>query len=210
MAPATRRTLLTGAAGLAAALAGCSGHGSSGGTTRTAPRDDEPASGSVTDPETLLVRVDTDRAPIWLADDGRPTPAEHDRWRDSIVVDGSRTDRIEVADAVDGDRVDSFLAATDFDAETVYLEMGEVQECFELHLCRVGWSATRISTDYARLSRPYTAHCEVDEWVVEARLIRIPDALDADDVNGYSSSIGTGVCDRQAGHAAEGDAGGEQ
>ncbi|OTF01918.1 hypothetical protein [Halorubrum sp. SD683] len=212
MAPLTRRTLLAGAAGLTAALAGCSGRGGSGGSTRTAPRDgdaDGPTSGSTTDPATLLVRVDADRPPIWLAEsdgDDRPTQAQFERWRDSIVVDGdARADRISVADTVDGDRVASFLAATDFDAETVFVDLGEVRACFELALCRIGWSATEISTDYARRSRPYTEHCAVDEWVIEARFVRIPDALDADDVHSYSSSIGTGVCDPQPDHAAAGD-----
>lgn len=211
MVSLTRRTLLAGAAGLTAALAGCSGSGGSGGSTRTAPRDgdaDGPASGSTTDPATLLVRVDTDRSPIWLAEsdgDDRPTEGQLDRLHDSIVVDGdARADRISVADAVD-DRVESFLAATDFETETVYVEIGEVRECFEHVLCRIGWSATEISTDYTRRSRPYTEHCEVDEWVIEARFVRIPDALDADDVHSYSSSTGTGVCDRQRDHAAAGN-----
>lgn len=217
MVPLTRRTLLSGVAGLSTALAGCGGVGDgSAGSTRTAPRDDSPdgpTSGSTTDPETHLVRVDTDRPPIWLVrsdDDGdRPTASRRDRWRDSIIVDGtSRADRIRVADSVARDPVESFLAATEFEAEAVYVEMGAVQECFRLDLCHVGWSSTEISTDYTRNSRPYTEHCETDEWVVEARLIRIPDPLDADDVNSYSSSIGTGVCDRQ--HAqSEGENGTE-
>lgn len=215
MVPLTRRSLLSGVAGLSTVLAGCGGVGDgSAGSTRTASRDDSPdgpMSGSATDPETHLVRVDTDRPPIWLVradDDGdRPTASRRDRWRDSIIVDdASRADRISVADAVDRDPVESFFAATDFEAEAVYVEMGEVRECFRLDLCHVGWSSTGISTDYARRSRPYTEHCEADEWVIEARLIRIPDPIDADNVNSYSSSIGTGVCDRQRANA-EGEGG---
>ncbi|SFP85005.1 hypothetical protein SAMN05216277_11041 [Halolamina pelagica] len=162
-------------------------------------------SGSTTDPETHLVRVDTDRPPLWLVrsdDDGdRPTASRRDGWRDSIIVDDAdRAGRISVADSVDRDAVESFFAATEFDAEAVYVEMGEVRACFRLDLCHLGWSSTGISTDYTRESRPYTDHCEADAWVIEARLIRIPDPLDADEVTSYSSSIGTGVCDRQ--HAA--------
>ena len=211
MVSLTRRTLLSGAVGLTAALAGCSGQrGSSAESTPTASQDDGPTgpvSGSETDPETLLVRTEAERPPIWTANpDGRPTVSRHHRWRNHIVVDGSeRAERISVADAVDGDRVASFLDATEFDAETVYIEMGQVAACFRLDLCRIGWSAGEISTDYARRSRPYTARCAVDESVVEARLIRIPAALDADDVNSYSSSIGTGECDPQRGRAAGDD-----
>lgn len=215
MVPLTRRTLLSGAVGLTTALAGCSGlQDGADGSTRTAPRDDGPdgpVSGSTTDPETHLVRVSTERPPIWLAeaDDGQPTASQRTRWRDHIVVDdAARADRISVADAVASDQLESFLSATEFDAETVYIEMGEVRECFRLDLCQIGWSSTEISTDYSRRTRPYTAHCEVDESVIEARLIRIPDPLDADDVTSYSSSIGTGVCDRQ--HArADGEGGSE-
>jgi len=156
--------------------------------------------------------VDTERPPIWLATSnseagGRPTASERDRWRESIVVDDwVRVDRIRVADTVDREEVESFFAATDFAAETVYVEMGAVEECFRLDLCHVSWTPTEISTDYTRRTRSYTERCAVDEWVVEARLIRIPDAIEADDVNGYSSSIGTGACDRRQGRA-EGEAG---
>lgn len=216
MVPLTRRALLLGAAGLATGLAGCSGLlDGSAESTNTAPRDGSDggsASGSVTDPEPLLLRVDTDGPPIWLAKpngeaDDRPTASERDRWRESIVVDApARADRISVVDDADREQVESFFAATDFAAETVYVEMGAVKDCFRLELCHVSWTPTEISTDYSRESRSYTERCAVDEWVVEARLIRIPDAIEADDVNGYSSSVGTGTCNRR-GERAEGDGG---
>ncbi|WP_338739715.1 hypothetical protein [Haloplanus salilacus] len=218
MVSPTRRALLHGAAGLAAGFAGCSGLlDGSAESTRTAPRggsNGRPESGSVTDPETLLLRLATDRPPIWLAtsnseDSGRPAASERDRWREFIVVDDTaRADRLDVADTVDRDQVESFLAATDFAGETVYVEMGAVEECFRLDLCYIGWTPTEISTDYTRQLRPYTERCEADELVVEARLVRIPDAIEAADLNSYSSSIGSGVCDRRRGHA-EGEGGSE-
>jgi hypothetical protein len=211
MVPSTRRALLHGAAGLATALAGCSALADdSPDSTSTVPRDDSdrgPGSGSEIDPETLTLRVAADRPPIWLAKpngegDGRPTASGRDRWRESLVVDDSvRADRIDVAATVDGARVESFLEATEFGAETVYVEMVTVEECFRLDLCVVSWSPSEISTDYTRRSRPYTERCAVDERVVEARLIRIPDAMEADDVNGYSSSVGGGACGRRHGRA---------
>lgn len=218
MVPSTRRALLHGAAGLITALAGCSGLlDGTAESTRTAPRDGSdggPGAGSMTDPETLLLRVDTDRPPVWLAEpdsetDGRPIASERDRWRDSIVVDDSaRADRLSVVDTVDYERVESFFAATDFAAETVYVEMSEIEECFRLDLCHISWSPTEISTDYIRRSRSYTESCEIDELVIEARFIRIPDAIKADNVTTYSSSIGTGACDRHQGRA-EGEGGAE-
>ena len=154
--------------------------------------------------------MDANRPPIWLKNpdsetSDRPTETERNRWRDSIIVDDSaRADRISVAETVDRDRVESFLGETDFGTETIYIEMGQVEECFRLALCQVSWTPTELSTDYVRETRPYTERCEVDEWVVEARFIRIPDAIDADNVNGYSSSVGTGACDRRR-RGAEGE-----
>ena len=216
MVPPTRRAFLHGAAGLATALAGCSGllDGSTE-STRTVPRDGSdggPGSGSATDPAALLLRVNADRPPIWLAKPngeagGRPTASERDRWRESIVIDDSaRADRLGVVETVDRERIESFFAATDFTSETVYVEMGAVEECFRLDLCHISWTSTEISTDYTRRTRSYTERCAVDEWVIEARLIRIPDTIEAENVNGYSSSVGTGACDRRQGRA-EGEAG---
>ena len=210
MGSPTRRALHHGAVGLAAAIAGCSGLlDESTNSTHTATSDGSdggPASGSVTDPETLLVRVDTDRPPVWLAKpnseaDGRPTASDHVRLRDSIVVDSARADRISVADTIDRGQIESFFAATDFEAETVYVELSEVEECFQLDLCRISWTPTEISTDYVRRTRSYTERCGVDKQVIEARLIRIPDAIEADNVNSYSSSAGTGACGRRQGGA---------
>jgi len=212
MVPSTRRALLQGATALAAALAGCSGLGDSSRTaTPTAPRDDGPdgpTAGTATDPERLRLRVDTDRAPLWLADQhgdggGRPTASERDRWRESFVVDDQpRADRLNVAAPIDGDRVEAFLAATDFAAETIYVEIVAVGACFRLELCHVRWSPSEIATDYTRRTRPYTERCAVDELVTEARLIRIPDRIDADTVSGFAAGIGTGPCDRRRGDAS--------
>ena len=167
--------------------------------------DSNPTPDSVTVPESLLLRVDTDRPPIWLGEsDGEPgsrrTTNEPDNIREFIIVDNSaRATRINVSERVDGGRVESFLSATDFGAETVYIDTVTVEECMRLKLCLVGWTATSISTDYSRRSRPYTARCGVDERVIEARLIRIPDAIEADDVHKHSRSIGSGVCDHHRG-----------
>lgn len=217
MVPSTRRALLQGATALAIALAGCSGLVDSSRTaTPTAPRNDGPdgsATGTATDPDRLRLRVDTDRPPLWLADQGgdggsRPTASERDRWRESFVVDDpARAGRLGVAAPVDRDRVGAFLAATDFAAETVYVEMAAVAECFRLELCHIRWSPSEIATDYTRRTRPYTERCGVDEFVTEAHLIRIPDRIEADTVSGFAAGIGTGPCDpRDSDASAEPDA----
>jgi len=215
-----RRESLAVIASAAATLAGCGGFASnSSEASSETPAADEPVtdgpdSGSEADPDALLVRVDTDRPPLWLAasdsdDGGRPTPHDRRRYLESTVVDTeSRADRLTVADGVDRQRVDSFLTGTDFGTETLYLQTVQVEECFRLDLCRIAWHADKVSTDYAQRVRPYDERCGVDEHVIEARLVRIPDALDADSVNAYSSSIGGGPCDRDGPDARAEEAGG--
>jgi len=209
-----RRESLALFAGAAATLAGCNGLAGSSSSSSDVAGDGErtvtdgPSSGTETDPETLLVRVDSDGQPVWHSDgdgDGQPTPRRRERHLDSIVVDtDARADSLSTADGVDAEAVGSFPDATDFDAETVYVETIRVEECFRLDLCRISWQADEVSTDYSRRTRPYDERCGVDEWVFETRLIRIPDPLDADDVRGHSSSIGTGTCHRsRSGPVAE-------
>lgn len=210
-----RRESLTLLAGAAAMLAGCNGlAGSSSSSSDVAGNGertvtDGPSSGTETDPEALLVRVDSDGKPVWLSDadgDGPPTPRRRERHLDSVVVDtDARADRLSMVDDVDAEAVGSFLDSTDFDAETVYVETIRVEECFRLDLCRISWQADEVSTDYSRRTRPYDERCGVDERVFETRLIRIPDPLDADSVRGHGSSIGTGACHRsRPGPGAEG------
>lgn len=220
MVPPTRRTFLQGATGLATLLTGCSAlTDGSAGSTRTPTREAEPAAdgpgaGAETDPASVLVRVDGDRQPVWLADPdaadgGRPSPHPEETHLESWVVDdAARADRVTVADGVDARRVEAFLDGTDFAAETVYVETVRVDACFRLELCHVRWTPTEVSTDYARAVRPYDEECAVDERVFETRLVRIPDAIDADDVHSYASSIGSGTCDRRRARAvAEGGSG---
>jgi hypothetical protein len=218
-----RRESLVAIAGVAASLAGCSALSGDDGSTRTAtvterppPDDSDPGRGSDPGetPETLLVRADTDLQPVWLADPdredgGRPTPRRDEHRLDTVVVDSaSRADRISVGDGVDRDRAAPFLSATDFGSEAVYVETFRVEECFRLVLCDVSWSSDRISTDYGRETRPWDEACSADERVYESRLIRIPEALDADDVNSYSASVGAGSCGQRVGRAVAAGEGG--
>ncbi|WP_284009944.1 hypothetical protein [Haloarcula pelagica] len=108
-----------------------------------------------------------------------------------------------VADVEGRARVRSFVDATDFASETLYLETNRVEECFELTLCYVAWSPDSVETDYARTIRPYNEACAVENRVFEARLIRIPAALDEGEVNSHGSSIGSGTCNRGPGMTAE-------
>lgn len=201
-----RRESLVLAAGAVASVAGCSGFASSSTETGSEspaaepPAADGPSSGSERDPEAIVVRVDTDRQPVWLADEdsedgGRPTPRPDARHIDSVVVGSEdRASRLSVDADVDGTQVASFLSATDFGDETVFVETVRVEECFRLELCRISWQPEKVSTDYTHRSRHWNEPCAVDERVFESRLVRIPDTLDADDIRAGSTSIGTGAC----------------
>lgn len=199
-----RRESLAALTGAAASLAGCSGFGSGSSESSPTPAadgeptGDGPGHGSTGDPDTLLVRTGTERPPLWLTDgddDGRPAADERRHYHDSEVLDTvSRADSLTAVESVDASRVDDFLDATDFGTETLYLETTQVEACFELMLCRIAWGPRRVSTDYGRRTLPWDEPCEADERVFEARLIRIPDAISADDVNSHSSSIGGNPC----------------
>ena len=212
MVPSTRRTLLHSVCGLATVLAGCSGvFESSGESTRTTSKNNDssaPGTGSVSDPDTVVTRVDADRRPVWLDDgDGRPTESSHTRRLESEVIDTtSKADRVTAAEDVDRSLIRTFLDETDFDTETVYVQTVMIEECFRLTLCQIRWTAENITTDYGRVSRPYDEPCTADKEVYAVWLIRIPDTVNADDISSYSSSIGGNSCERQR-VGAEGESG---
>jgi hypothetical protein len=144
------------------------------------------------------------RPPIWLTspdqNDGRPTPDDHSRHLSSLIVDSrSRAERVEIVDVPAAEDARSFITNTSFDRETVYIQNHRVRDCFRLDLCHVSWRSTTVETDYARILLPYDERCAADEWAAESWLVRIPAALSEDDVNGYSTSVGSAACDRPAG-----------
>ncbi|WP_254280092.1 hypothetical protein [Haloarcula marina] len=203
MVPPTRRRVLHGAVGLATALAGCGDFFAAEERTRPTPTASERTfADSETDPETVALRTDTDRPPVWFRDedetgDERPTEGERAYFRTNGLLDGSEAvQRLGIADVSGADGVRQFLDQTDFDSETVYTETRRLPECYRLQLCRVAWTRDSIRTDYVRTLRPYDERCRDDRQVYETRFVRIPAALDADTVRSFASSGGTGGCDR--------------
>ncbi|UPW02230.1 hypothetical protein M0R88_09075 [Halorussus gelatinilyticus] len=196
MVSRTRRHLLHVATAVAGGLAGCSQFtGSEASSTRSISSEGSavPESDALTDPP--MVRRRAAEPPIRLGDPDRETTESPRREAFSSldeyeVIDARSTaDRLGVADGIDGDAVSSFVDATNFDSETLYLETRPVEECFRLRLCWISWQSGKIETDYVRPLRPYDERCSADETVFESRLIRLPVALDADSVNSYGSSI---------------------
>lgn len=215
MSPQTRRRFLQAATAVAGGLAGCSDltHGTAQ-SSRTVPADEgagASAGRTESDPPVLLLRADSTVPPLRLTDpDGETTesvrPEEWSYYGTNELIDSqSRGERLAVGDGVDGEKVSSFVSATEFDSETLYLETTRVEECFRLRLCHVSWEPDEVQTDYVRVTRPYDERCSADERVYESRLIRFPVALDEDSVTGYGSSIrGSGPCRPPGGVRAEG------
>jgi len=201
MPSTTRRRTLQRVATLLAGvgLAGCSGESSS-----TYPP--ETTDNVAFDPESHSLRS-SDPGPILWAGD-RPTTepgtgddARRRHWTTRrFVADADDAAAISIADVDGAADAREFLDATDYDAATVYIDQAGIRECFTQDLCHVRWSETEVDTDYARYYRDADVACETDARDVLVTLIRIPEALDPDDVSSYGSSRGSGTCERSNEH----------
>ncbi|MFB6175644.1 MAG: hypothetical protein ABEI99_00595 [Halobaculum sp.] len=203
MVPSTRRAVLHGAAGLAAALSGCGERTSESGRTTpteaaTAAAGAYSGSQSVDDVTVRMLRAETDRPPVWVADSagegtGRPTPRSDERFLESTML-STPTEASQVAVAgVEKSRVTPFVENTDFDSQSVYLETIRVRDCVRLVLCDIAWSADSISTAYADRIRPYDERCSATAWAYEVRLIRIPAVFPPGEPSQHSTRVG-GEC----------------
>ena len=214
----SRRRLLRSTAALfgASALAGCGGSSSSTGTARVGP-DADPPEDALTDPTHVSLRNPdkerivrdpesaTDEPDADSAADGMP---RFDRWRHDLVVDTDRADALTFADVDGVDEAERFLDETDFASESVYIEERTIEECYELQLCWIRWTESEIETDYARILRDADVACEADATDVVSNLIRIPAALNPDEIRSYGSSSG-GRCRSPSGESMA-TQGGEQ
>lgn len=200
----TRRQLLTITAAAAGGTAGCLGsessssesHSETEGPGRTIPDEQ-----TTTAPPTLFRRTDSAQPPIRLpetesGEDESQSPIREYYPRTTLVDSASMADRLvdDASDSADDTDLVSFVSETDFDAESLYLETRQVEQCFRLSLCYLSWQSNRIRTDYSRVLRPYDERCSVDTTVYESRLFRLPVALESDEINGYGSSTSSGRC----------------
>lgn len=204
MVPPTRRRFLQVATAVAGGLAGCSGFtGDDAEVSRSSSEDgtNPPHSDTETDPPMVHLRSETELPPIYESgsEEEFTEPSRFDRpsgrYLHALVDSESSSDRLVVADHVDGDPVTPFVSETDFDSETLYLETRRVEACYRLDLCYVSWAPDDIHTSYVRRLRPYDEHCATDATAYESRLVRIPAALDEDSVTSHGSSVsGGGRC----------------
>ncbi|MEA1930319.1 MAG: hypothetical protein U9O06_02080 [Euryarchaeota archaeon] len=201
----TRRRVLAVAAAAVGGVAGCLGsessssesHSRTDGPGRTIPDEQ-----TTTAPPTLFRRTDSAQPPIRLpetdsSEDETPSPIREHYPRTTLVDSASMADRL--VDDAGGDSSDdtdlaSFVSATDFDAESLYLETRQVDQCFRLSLCYLSWQDNEIRTDYGRVLRPYDEQCTAEATAFESRLFRLPVALDADEISGYGSSTSSSRC----------------
>lgn len=215
MVPHTRRRFLHTATALAGGFAGCSRLSSDAEQPSQTPTESTTSNSSTsnteTDPPTVLLRAGSEIPPIRVMDPDQettraPRPERFSpRMTHELVDSQSKGQQLTVAGDEDSDTVSSFIAETDFDNETVYLETNEVKECFRLKLCHISWHPSKIETDYTQQLRPYDESCTVEKHVFESRLIRLPVALDGDSVNSFGSRIsGSGRCNPTSGPRAEG------
>lgn len=218
MVPRTRRHLLQVATAVAGGLAGCgqltgdASHSSQ--SSSESNGSNVPASNTETDPPILLHRAESEMPPIRLRDsDQKETPSSQPGQRsprvENVLIDSqSKGQQLTVTDSIDNETVSSFVSATDFDSETLYLETRQVKECFRLQFCYVSWQPSKIQTDYVQKLRPYDDHCAVDGQVFESRLIRLPVALDEESVNSFGTTIsGSGQCNATGAARARGSSG---
>jgi len=203
----TRRRLLRSTAALlgAGALAGCGGHsGASGSSTVSGPGAEPPADALV-DPTAVKLRSPELKPIVFTeSESGTQTGADSasgdqtetpiDDWRHTLVGDAETAASLSFADVDGVDDAKALLEETDFESESVYVERHAIGECYERQLCWVRWTENEIETDYARILRDADVACEADARDVVTYLIRIPVALDPEQVNSYSSGSGSGPC----------------
>ena len=191
MVPTTRRRALLGAAGVLAGLAGCAGHTASSGSSSGS----DPLPNVETDPARYALRNPAREPAVWIGpEDGTETDDDHRGRPGGLVASPTTADRLAFA-PVDGvEAAREFVETTDFERETLLVEATPVGACYELEFCHVEWSTTRYHSYYARHYRPVDVACEADERHVVSSLVRIPEALDPEEVTGSGSGVSSGGC----------------
>ena len=193
MVPLTRRRALRGAAALLAGLSGCNETTGGFSSTATMSSDGRPEN-ALTDPERVAVRTDSRDLVAWR--DGEKTPEEGDGERRfptyGFVASESDRESLRFADVDGAEAAKTFVDETDFETETIYYLQAEVRECYRRELCYVAWADDRIETRFAWRLRDAQAACDADARVLSAWFIRIPEALDPDEITRFSTGSSGG------------------
>jgi len=176
-----RRALLAAASGIAA-LAGCAGSETA---SNRVPSRQRP----IDDYELAKARDERGGA-MFARGDALPTPSagersDHPRRTHVALVADEELDELAFAETDPGERLRSFLAATDFGSASAYLLSIPVEACREVRLRSVSVEADALAdgdlhprADFCRTYRPADVDCDAGELHTVGFAIRIPVAAD--------------------------------
>jgi hypothetical protein len=173
-----RRALSAIACGLTVGLAGCNDA-----ADEETPTD--PLHRPVEDYETRHVRSD-DTAALWTTGES-PSDREVRRRYTYLSGDDPLSDVQFNTDAEAGATLESFVTATDFERESVYLYAGTVSECHEVHIANVYRQEDGVHAYVCRTVRPADVDCSTGTDHAVAIAIRLPFALKGP---GFSQGLG--------------------
>ncbi|MFB6250581.1 MAG: hypothetical protein ABEI27_02655, partial [Halobellus sp.] len=137
--------------------------------------------------------------------DGQTETGTIDDWAHYLIARTEDASALTFADVDGADDARSFLDATDFSSQTIYVERHLVDECFRHRLCWVRWTESEVETDYARLLRDADFACEANAQMAVTYLIRLPVTLEPGQINSYGSGSGGGPCPRPDNTTREGN-----
>ncbi|MFK8215032.1 hypothetical protein [Haloferax volcanii] len=169
--PTRRQVLHAGGASLVAALAGCSGEGSSSSSDEPhGPSPDE----LVTDYDQLRLRNDAESA--IFRDASRDDETGSSYLDDFLVTtDEEREDVAFAADPADADAARAFIDETEFDAQTLVITQHRVDACHRVKLLYVTHPPDSVvHLDFCHPLRDASVECSVEDRHVVASLVRLP------------------------------------
>ncbi|RDZ62066.1 hypothetical protein C5B90_17030 [Haloferax sp. Atlit-12N] len=185
--PTRRQVLRAGGASLVAALAGCSGEGSS--SSLDEPHGPSPDA-LVTDYDHLQLRNDAETAIFRNAarDDERAGSSYFDNF---LVTTDEERGNVAVVVEPDGiDEARAFIDETDFDAQTLVITQHRPDACHRVKLLYVtNPPDSAVLLDFCYPLRPASVECSVDDRHVVASLVRLP--YSSQDESGWGHGSGS-------------------
>jgi hypothetical protein len=191
-----RRALLAAATGIAA-LAGCSGSETA---SNSYPTSNRPIDGyeleKARDERGSALVASGDELPSLSADDR----ARQERQTRRVLVTAADVDELTFAGTGAGERLRTFLAATDFESSSAYLLSMPVRACREIRFRSVSVEPDELANDdlhphadFCQAYRPADVDCDAEETHSVGFAIRIPVAAERSTGSGRGMS---GTCRR--------------